>query len=261
MKKILFLSISMLFALSLFAQRKADISVERYYHIQKGKIWFHSIGMNFQPIMMGDVKTENIYLYNSSDQEATLTTDDLPAGYSVTFEPAVIPPRTEAIAKVTLDTEKNGTYGPSINYFFIDSPFATERPYRILVSPNIKEDFSNITESMMEKAPKIEFIKTVSEFGEMPQMGVYEDEFKFSNTGKSDLIIRNVKAGCGCTHTKTSQDTLKPGESAVLSFEFRSGHKRGKQDSKITVVSNDPSQPQVTLHIVGEVLIEEKEDK
>jgi len=259
MKKLTLVIFALFLVSCAFSQRKENISIDRYYHIRKGSLWFHSIGLNFQPVTMGDIKTEIIYMYNSSDEEVTLTVDDLPAGYSVVFEPEILKPKSEGIAKITLNTKENGVYGPAINYFFIETSLLSERPYRILVSPNIHEDFSAITEEMRTAGPKIEFSNTVIDFGELPQMSVYHCEFEFRNAGKSALYIRNVKAGCGCTITQTSRDTLLPGESALLKVEFRSGHKKGNQDNKITVVSNDPDHPQVLLHITGIVLTPDEE--
>lgn len=261
MKKIVLFILALCFGLIATAQRKSDISIERYYHIQRGVVWFHALGKNFQPVYMGDVKTEEVYIYNSADIPVTLSFDDLPAGYSLEFVPQTIPPKTEAVVKVTLDTEKLGKYGPTLDYFFVESDVAAERPYRMLMSPNILEDFTKVTPEEKTNPPVVEMDKTKSVFGEMNQMSVYEDAFVIKNSGKSQLIIRNVKAGCGCTHTNTSRDTLAPGETAKISFEFHSGHKKGKQDSKITVVTNDPSNPQVTLHIIGEVLVTKTEEE
>ena len=260
MKKNLLLLVLSFIALTAFSQRKEGISVDRYYHIQKASVWFHSIGLNFQPVTMGDVKTETLYIYNSGSDAVSFTLSDMPDGYSVEFDPEILLPEQEGKVLITLNTEENGVYGPAINYFFIESSIESERPYRVLVSPNIREDFSDISEGMRAISPKIDFPETVSDFGSIAQESVYTCEFPFRNAGKSDLFIRNVKAGCGCTITHTSQDTLHPGESATLSVEFRSGHKKGEQDNKITVVSNDPETPQVLLHITGEVYVPETKE-
>lgn len=261
MKKIVLLTLVFFLGLTTFAQkeRNPDISVDRYYHIKRGVVWFHAMGKNFQPINMGEVKTDQILIYNSSEEDVSFSWDELPAGYSIKVEPEVIPPKGEAIIYITLDSEKTGKYGPQLSYFHINSSVKGERPYRLLMSPNIMEDFSALSDEDYAKAPVIEFDKTVSQFDTLPQMSQHDDVFVVKNVGKSDLYIRNVKAGCGCTHTNTSKDTLKPGETAELSFEYRTLHKRGPQNSKITVVSNDPKSPQSTLYIKGLVTKLEEE--
>ncbi|PLW99177.1 MAG: hypothetical protein C0593_03855 [Marinilabiliales bacterium] len=260
MKKITLIVVVLILGLASNAQRNPDISIERYYHIQKGKVWFHALGKNFYPISMGEVKTEEILIYNSADVPVSFTTKELPDGYSLKFIPDPIPPKTEARIEITFDTQAHGKYGPLLSYFYVYSSIEGERPYRMLMSPNVLEDFSVLSEKEKADAPVVTFDKTESDFGTLPQMSVFNDVFVLTNTGKSDLIIRNVKAGCGCTHTNTSRDIIPAGESAELAFEYRTLHKRGTQDSKITVVTNDPNNPQMTLHIKGTVT-EIEEDK
>ncbi|PID93529.1 MAG: hypothetical protein CSA95_07600 [Bacteroidetes bacterium] len=259
MKKIAILSVLFLLAFSLFAQRKPEITIEQYYHIQRGGVWFNSMGRNFHPITMGEKKTEAMAIYNSLNEPLILTCDPLPKGFSLKFEHDTIPAKTESKIFVTLDTKKYGKYGPQLDYFYVRSSEPNRHPYRLLMTPNVQEDFSALTEKELEKAPVASFDKTVSAFDTLPQMSVHKDSFLLTNKGKSDLYIRNVRAGCGCTHTKTSQDTIRPGEVAELSFEYRTLRKKGAQDSRITIVTNDPKTPQITLHIKGEVVIEEEE--
>jgi hypothetical protein len=76
----------------------------------------------------------------------------------------------------------------------------------------------------------------------------------FTNKGKSDLIIRKVRAGCGCTAIAPTKTVLKPGESGTVKAVFDSRGQRGRQNKGITVVSNDPVSPTVILRITGEVL-------
>ncbi len=259
MKKFVILAAIALLTFSLFAQRKPGITIEQYYHIQRGAIWFNSMGRNFHPITMGEEKTEAMAIYNSTDEPIVLTHDPLPQGYSLKFEHDTLPSKTESKIFVTLDTKAYGKYGPQLDYFYLRSSEPNKRPYRLLMTPNVQEDFSELTEDELKKAPVASFDKTVSTFGTLPQMSLHEDSFVLTNKGESDLYIRNVRAGCGCTHTKTSQDTIRPGEVAELSFEYRTLRKKGAQDSKITIVTNDPKTPQITLHIKGEVVVEEEE--
>jgi hypothetical protein len=121
------------------------------------------------------------------------------------------------------------------------------------ISANIEEDFSNLSEAEKAKAPKIEFNENTFNFGTITQGQSVDYIFQFKNTGKSDLVIRKTKASCGCTVINPSKSLLKPGETADLKVKFNSTGKLNRQNKSITVITNDPSQPQVTLRVTGMV--------
>lgn len=97
--------------------------------------------------------------------------------------------------------------------------------------------------------PKINFESTEFEAGEILQGEHLTYGFKFTNTGKSDLLIESAKASCGCTATAPKEKVIKPGASSVIDINFDSHGKQGAQHKTVTVTSNDPEKPTVVLHI------------
>ena len=53
-------------------------------------------------------------------------------------------------------------------------------------------------------------------------------EYVFTNQGKSDLIIRHVKAGCGCTALMPTENVIKPGAKGSIKAKFNSGGYKGR---------------------------------
>jgi hypothetical protein len=103
-------------------------------------------------------------------------------------------------------------------------------------------------------APIIKFEKESFDFGKIKQGDKVSYDFKFINTGKSPLIIKDAVASCGCTipewHPKTP---VLPGNGGVISVTFNSAGKSGLQDKQITITANtNPAQSMV--HLIGEVL-------
>ena len=78
--------------------------------------------------------------------------------------------------------------------------------------------------------------------------------FEFTNTGKSDLIIRKTKASCGCTASNPEKTLLKPGETSNINISFNSTGRTGSQHKNVTVITNDPVNFNTVLNIEGEVL-------
>ena len=123
----------------------------------------------------------------------------------------------------------------------------------ISISANIEEDFSVLTEKDLANAPQIEFTQVNKDFGTVKEGDVIEHEFIFTNTGKSDLIIRKIRSSCGCTTAAPKVSVIKPGEQSSLSASFRTSGFTGRQSKTVTVITNDPKRSTVVLRLSGTV--------
>ncbi|MDB5148419.1 MAG: hypothetical protein JWQ57_2439 [Mucilaginibacter sp.] len=102
-------------------------------------------------------------------------------------------------------------------------------------------------------APVAKFEKESHDFGKITEGDKVSYDFKFTNTGKSPLIITNARATCGCTTPVWPKAPVKPGESGVIGVTFNSAGKSGLQDKQITITANTlPAETMV--HLIGEVL-------
>lgn len=109
-----------------------------------------------------------------------------------------------------------------------------------------------------DQLPVIEFNKTEHDFGKVIQGEVVTYSFKFKNTGKSDLVIANISAACGCTASEYPKSPIKPGEENVIEVSFNSGGKQGFQNKSLTIASN--TQPStIVLIIKAQVILPEKQ--
>lgn len=88
-------------------------------------------------------------------------------------------------------------------------------------------------------APVMTFDKTEHDFGNINEGDVVETTFKFKNTGKSDLIITNIKGSCGCTvPSDWKKEPIKPGEESQFTVKFNSRNKPNKQHKTATITAN-----------------------
>jgi len=99
------------------------------------------------------------------------------------------------------------------------------------------------------KAPKIEFDKTVYDFGTTSLVTSVTGTFTFHNAGDADLKVSKPAPSCGCTVAGVKPDVLKPGEKGELVFTVNLGAARGQLEKHINVPSNDPKTPNVNLAI------------
>jgi len=107
--------------------------------------------------------------------------------------------------------------------------------------------------AVQTNAPVMNFDKSSFDFGKISRGDKVIHDFKFTNTGKSPLIISDAKASCGCTKPNWPKTPVAPGESALINVQFNSTGKIGLQDKMITITANT-NPAQTVVHLVGEVI-------
>jgi len=103
--------------------------------------------------------------------------------------------------------------------------------------------------ALADGSPRIQFDRTVYDFGKTSQVETVTGTFKFKNTGDGVLKLETPKPSCGCTVASLKPDTLKPGESGELTFTLDLGRAKVQFEKQIAVASNDPKTPEVVLII------------
>jgi hypothetical protein len=83
-------------------------------------------------------------------------------------------------------------------------------------------------------------------------------QFKFTNTGTSELEIMQVRSSCGCTIPKKPDAPIAPGALDIIEVKYDT-NRVGPIRKTITVASN-ASVPMVALKIKGEVIEEAPEE-
>ena len=98
-----------------------------------------------------------------------------------------------------------------------------------------------------ENLPEFTFESDVFDFGKIEQGDKVDHVFTFTNTGKSPLIISNIKTTCGCTTPTWTKEPVQVGESGKIEVSFNSSGKSNKQTKPITIFSNAGEAVVVTL--------------
>ncbi len=102
--------------------------------------------------------------------------------------------------------------------------------------------------SDLSSLPAFEFIAEEHDFGRITDGEKVSFTFKFKNSGKSDLIISEAKATCGCTVADYPRTPIKPGAESGISVSFNSEGRKGIQNKTVTLVANtQPSTKVLTI--------------
>ena len=89
------------------------------------------------------------------------------------------------------------------------------------------------------------FDTTEHDFGTIKQGDKVTHDFKFTNTGESDLLISNAKGSCGCTVPEYPKEPIKPGESGNIKVSFNSTGKSGQTEKSVTIMVNTKEKHQI----------------
>lgn len=102
-------------------------------------------------------------------------------------------------------------------------------------------------------APTIYVVMPVYDFGSVTEGIAVTRTFTLNNTGDEVLEISGVRASCGCTTTDLATDSIEPGESVDLDVLVDTAGFDGTISKTITVYSNDPETPVLSLRVMGQV--------
>lgn len=87
-------------------------------------------------------------------------------------------------------------------------------------------------------AAEIKFDITEYDFGTVNEGEIVEAKYTVTNAGKTDLIISNVQASCGCTVPVWPKEPIKPGDSAEVLANFNTAGKPNRQAKTLTLFTN-----------------------
>jgi hypothetical protein len=205
--------------------------------------------ISFAQLKQGGVETKDLELVNDTDKPVKVELQTVPAHLTVKVTPETIPAKGKGVMSVTYNAKLADTYGFASHRIYLSLDGSKDYKNSVGVSATIEEDFSQLTPVQLASAPVAQFNTLDFDFGDMKQGDKKDYTFNLTNSGKSDLQIRNVRSSCGCTAVAPSKKVVAPGETVPIKVTFDSRGKRGRQSKSITVITNDPKNPTSTLRV------------
>ena len=108
-------------------------------------------------------------------------------------------------------------------------------------------------ETSGDTGPVIEFETPVYDRGNVNKGEKIRYDFKFFNRGDKDLVISNVRPGCGCTTAGTWTKLVAPGQSGTIPIQLDTERFKGPITKSVTVSSNDKKKPTSYLRIKANI--------
>ncbi len=100
--------------------------------------------------------------------------------------------------------------------------------------------------------PILSLESNILDLGVIEEQGEISREVTFTNLGNGSLILKLVKASCGCTTSNWSREFIHPGQSSSLTINYDTNGRLGPIYKTVDIISNSIDGAQ-TITITGEV--------
>jgi len=113
---------------------------------------------------------------------------------------------------------------------------------------------ANSTPADPSHQPKVVVQNDTFDFGTMDSGSEASHDFLFTNQGSAILTLAKGHTTCKCAMANLERAEVPPGQSSKVKLEWKAKGFKGPYKQTATVLTNDTSQPTVTLSISGRIV-------
>jgi|DewCreStandDraft_4_1066084.scaffolds.fasta_scaffold35647_2 hypothetical protein len=207
--------------------------------------------INFGNIKNTEKKRDTIALFNLSHKAVRIENYELNGNYvKIDVFPEELRNNGKGVIIVNYDPNIRNAFGNTTDTVWIKSDEGDNLIFPIIIKSDIYEDFSKMKPEKLKLAPKAYLVNTNYDFRFVKKGTEVKTTFNIKNKGKTQLLIRKVDVSCPCIDVKYPEKVRFDRDSPIDITVFTNNLK-GKIHETITIVTNDPSNPRITLHIMG----------
>ena len=229
--------------------------IRNIYPFVQGHLRFTKYNLDLHPILETATDSVVFTVYNVSKRDMFITKVVTPEHIRSKVNQKILVPGNTTDIIYYFDAVKANDLGPRTDETFVYTTDDTLPKKIVPFKTTILQDFNKVTPTQKQNPPKLAIKELSHDLGEVYLDEVVSYEFEFTNKGKSDLLIRKAAPSCGCTVTSFSKEPIKKNKTGKLKVTFNAKDMRGIQDKSVTVYTNDPTNPILTLHIKAKVVI------
>lgn len=229
-------------------------TVEELFTWAVGAVRFESNHMAFTNIKKTEKKIRVMQVINTGNEPVKIEFETVPSHLQLKTNPETLKPGQKGLVEGTYDATLNNGWGNVSDMIKVKINGVVQPNLFYYISANLVEDFSRLSKEEMENAPIFKVESATVDIGKMDPATNRDVEFKFTNAGRRDLIIRHIRPSCGCTAVQQGNTVVKPGESSSIKATFNSGSYNGKVNKVIYVYTNDPMNSEMMLTLTAEII-------
>lgn len=226
-------------------------TIRSRFPVDAGPIKLRNSILAFGSVYTNKIKSQYIDVYNTSNQPIKPTWSNIPKYLRITTVHDTVPPGETGVYSVVLSATGSLPYGLLTDSITFNVP--GQAPVKIDIAAIIEEDFSTMTEKQLAEAPIAVFSSEMLDMGNFTTSdSPISQEFKITNNGKNDLIIRRIYLDDSAVKIDYSFTKLKKGKSGKVKVTFDPSKFTGPLlNDRIQVITNDPSRALSVVRLVG----------
>lgn len=230
----------------------SDATVGQRYPVDFGPLKLSKSTFALGDATMGRLKTVYLEGYNRSADSLRIKVRNIPSYLDVVVAPEVAPPGEQVTLIAYVAPHKGAQYGVVDDTLRIHPAPGLEFELPTLI--NVKEDFSGLDGSKMEKSPIAVPSTDRIELGRVARHGgIVTASMKLENAGKGDLQIRRVYSVDKGVEAKAQNGSVKKGKSTTITVSVDPEQQTGALlNTRLQIITNDPLHPVYTVRVVGE---------
>lgn len=211
----------------------------------------------FEDVNRGDKPVVELLVANASNKSYTPVLMHLPPYLSTKAEPEKLGRGKAGKILITLDTEKVPKLGITRSSVYL-ARYPGDKvgsDNEIPVSVVLLPDFEGVSEQEKNNPPHISLSSTELEFKDLKPNQHKSQTVVLTNTGKSDLQIKDMQVYNIALGVKLKKRTLKPGESTKMKVTVLAENlPRVKGTPRILMITNDPDHPKLTVRVKASLM-------
>ena len=211
----------------------------------------------FEDVNRGDKPVVELLVANASNKSYTPVLMHLPPYLSAKAVPEKLGRGKAGKILITLDTEKVPKLGITRSSVYLarypgDKVGSdNEIPLSVVLLP----DFEGVSDLEKKNPPHISLSATELEFKDLKPNQHKSQTVVLTNTGKSDLQIKDMQVYNIALGVKLKKRTLKPGESTKMKVTVLAENlPRVKGTPRILMITNDPDHPKLTVRVKASLM-------
>lgn len=224
-------------------------TIKGRYPIDMGALKLHNGVAMLGRVYQQGTKSAFIDGYNQSADTLRPQFHHLPPYLSATATPEIVPPGEQVSIAINYLGENNDQWGMIADSISVQ-PTEQGDSYWLQTVAIVEEDFSAMTDKERAKAPVLAIEVDRIDMGKVADGSTAS--LQLTNRGKSPLLIRRLYSPDGDLECSIDATEVRPGCNATISVKYLSEPHHGNiLNSKIIIITNDPSNPSQTLRVVG----------
>jgi len=220
----------------------------------KGNLRLRATSFNMGKVLLKDEFVAREFpLMNGGKEDMIFSAVESPAYIRVEVLPSTIAAGQQGRLRVSYNGKLKDRYGFQSDNIVLHTNDVEQPDKSFSVYATLEESFPVFSPEELAKAPRLGISQSTMDFGSIKGNTTSTRQITLVNTGKTTLSIREVQTNCTCVKASTPTKDLKAGTSTTLTVEFNPQNRQGTQQKRITIYSNDPSQPVQAVLLTAQV--------